>query len=317
MKQMSGIAELLKLGRRRPLDFAARHRLMARAVEHHKVGVRENEIEAELLDAGASPTEAREISDRARAQAEAAAVRAISLPRSASLPVNYYFALGVTPRASLDRVRRAYRERAREIHPDRHVGEMSQATWSSLMTMASDAERILTDSDGRRAYDLLWLRRSREVTRGHATRKERRGDWETRLLWYMAELSDLEERLESQLRHAIELLEHGAAVDPAVYDLHSTVDEYEERVLNVRTQSQVAPPAFEDVAYRVRQETQRKDGLVAELRRGVAILPEGVYSVEERARGRNWVAEAGERLTRVHQAHRHFEVERLKATLAA
>jgi len=314
---MAGIAEFLKLGRKPRLDLHARHQLLMQAIERHEAGIRATEIEAELVGAGCTEAEARRICDEARPFAEAAVMKDIKLPRTSRMPVNYYFALGLTPRASLDRVRMAYRERAREIHPDRHAKEVAGDVWTRMMTVVGDAEQVLGDAEKRRAYDLLWLRRSRDVTRDHATPRERRGDWDTRHLWYMAELSEMEDRIASQLKHVMELLEVGGLLDPALFDLRADVEEYESRILSVRTQAQATPQAFAALAARVRQETQRKDRLLAELIRGIDFLPEGAYSATQRADAMGWVAECGQRLAEAHQAHRAFEVEQLRAGLAA
>ncbi len=60
----------------------------------------------------------------------------------------HYDVLGVTRAASPDDIRRAYRQAAREAHPDRH-GDAS----AGRMAAVNEAWRVLGDPGRRRAYD--------------------------------------------------------------------------------------------------------------------------------------------------------------------
>lgn len=60
----------------------------------------------------------------------------------------YYVILGVARDASRESVRAAYRERARQLHPD-VAGESSTRSFQEL----SEAYAVLGDPERRRAYD--------------------------------------------------------------------------------------------------------------------------------------------------------------------
>jgi hypothetical protein len=64
---------------------------------------------------------------------------------------NYYVVLGVTPTASLEQMRAAYRDKVRIIHPDSAV--VASPTASLQMAEVVRAWSTLSDSDLRRAYD--------------------------------------------------------------------------------------------------------------------------------------------------------------------
>lgn len=67
----------------------------------------------------------------------------------------YYDVLGLTPDASDDEIRRAYRELAKLFHPDRHAGAPDDVQYRSQQVMAriNEAYRALADPDRRRTYD--------------------------------------------------------------------------------------------------------------------------------------------------------------------
>ncbi|MEY2402577.1 MAG: curved DNA-binding protein [Acidimicrobiaceae bacterium] len=69
---------------------------------------------------------------------------------------SHYEVLGVSPRASDDDLRRAYLDRAREEHPDRHVdagaAERADAEWR--MQEVNEAWRVLGNPRRRRRYDI-------------------------------------------------------------------------------------------------------------------------------------------------------------------
>lgn len=247
--------------------------MLLRALQHHRDGVRSTDVEAELQEGGLSPEDARRICDQARRQFEDEVVQQVTLPRTARGPVNYYFALGLTPRATTEQVHSAYRRRAREVHPDRHAHELSAGKWDELMTVVRDAHEVLSDSRTRTAYDVAWLRRSHQVTMRHATRAERRGDWGTRLFWYLADVGEVERRLESGLTSF-----HLDGPDWQILCLG--VDDYEDRVLSTRLQTHTVPRPFSRMAEQVRQELTRKHSGIERLRQVAAAGPEALSPSE-------------------------------------
>ncbi len=76
------------------------------------------------------------------------------------MAVSYYEVLGVAPSASPEEIRRAYRHRARELHPDRQVDaapSSDQGVDASLraMQVLNEAWRVLGDRERRVTYDRL------------------------------------------------------------------------------------------------------------------------------------------------------------------
>src|SRR5437879_2270045 len=117
---LSPLAAILGRSVRGRLSTAQRHQMLQRAVQLHADGVRVNEVEKGLESMGAPADEARAICVEARRRFEEQLTRDVVLPASAYNGANYYIALGVTPRATTDQIRRAYRLKAKELHPDRH-----------------------------------------------------------------------------------------------------------------------------------------------------------------------------------------------------
>lgn len=61
-----------------------------------------------------------------------------------------YDILGVNPKASPDEIKKAFRKKAVECHPDKHAGDKSKETEFKKL---NEAYSILSDSDKRRNYD--------------------------------------------------------------------------------------------------------------------------------------------------------------------
>ncbi len=62
---------------------------------------------------------------------------------------DYYFILGVPSNASLADIKKAYRVKAAEYHPDRNASEMAPAKFHAV----KEAYDVLADEDARAAYD--------------------------------------------------------------------------------------------------------------------------------------------------------------------
>lgn len=67
----------------------------------------------------------------------------------------HYDVLGVTRDASLEEIRRAYRNLAKTFHPDRHAGtpEAVRAHSEQVMATVNEAYHVLSDADRRAEYD--------------------------------------------------------------------------------------------------------------------------------------------------------------------
>ena len=305
---MSGI--LARFGRPKKLTMADRQRLLQRAIEMHRSMTPVPGIIEELQALGAPPDDAKMISGEAQSRVENEVMRNVSLPASAQSDVNYYFLLGITPRATTEAIHRAYRRKAKEVHPDRHTQDFTLDQWHNVMTMVADANAVLSDPDTRRAYDIMWRERSRKVARENRKRGDLRGDWETRYRWEIAEMSEVEEALSALLEQMKRSLDSGATgpvLGPIVRAMEQALDHYEGEMLEIRTQSHSLPPGYSNFAERVRNEMQRKERLVRSVRNLAVWLPEagtpsGAYAVK------GHVESAEEILAEIRQAQHIFEL---------
>ena len=66
---------------------------------------------------------------------------------------DYYKILGVPRNASLKDIKRAYREKALEWHPDKHKGEEEKTKAEKQFQLIAEAYEILSDTDLRGKYD--------------------------------------------------------------------------------------------------------------------------------------------------------------------
>ena len=67
-----------------------------------------------------------------------------------SLMKEYYSILGISETASQDEIKRAYKKKAMEVHPDRHGGDKSkEAEFKKL----NEAYSVLSDEQKKAHYD--------------------------------------------------------------------------------------------------------------------------------------------------------------------
>lgn len=263
---MQGIFSSLSGSKRRTVAAAERQRLVDLARQMHLRLDPSKSVTQALLAAGASDTDAEAISAQAQKLADEEIAATVHLPPSATLEFNYYFLLGVTPRASTARIRRAYRRKAIEVHPDTHAQDFTTGQWNQLMSILTDAHHVLGDPLTRRAYDIFWRRRSREGADGYRRGGERRGDWELRCRWSIAEMGEREEAM-VPLIETLPLASPGTPARAEVISaLRQAADSYEGALIEIRTQSMSLPEDLAGFAHRVRIQMQRKEGLVQAVR---------------------------------------------------
>ncbi|MFY9615843.1 MAG: J domain-containing protein [Candidatus Dormiibacterota bacterium] len=297
---MPGIFSRLTGGKK--LTLAERHQMLVDAMEMHRIGRTPPEVEEELHRRGAQIDEARHITGEALQRVEAELVRTVPMPASAQWPVNYYFILGVTPRATTEQIHRAYRRKAKEVHPDQHHADFTRESWSRLMALISDAQQVLSDPDTRRVYDVIWRERSRKVAVENRKRGDLRGDWETRYRWEVAEMAELEDSLEV-LMEEIRVLQPGSDTSALGSSLERALEDYESELLEIRTQTHTLPEAFRQFGEQVRQEMQRKERLVTQLRKLSQVITGGPGAAPADA-----VAEGERVLLEVRQAQHDFDI---------
>jgi curved DNA-binding protein CbpA len=260
----------------KPLTLTQKHHMMLEAVELYDADKTRAEVEATLRAQGASADEAASVAEQAQAKFEDQLLRTVTLPASASQDVNYYFLLGVTPRASVERIRRSYRRKAKEIHPDRHNLEFTREYWSQLMKLIGEAHEVLTDHDRRRAYDVVWRARSDKVAAENRRKGDLSGDWETRYRWEMAELSELEDEIAELLEEIKSVTADGTPITDARLRLATALNHYEAEVLELRAQTHSLPPQLLRFGDTVRYEMQRKEHLISGTQQLIAWLPQAL-----------------------------------------
>ena len=64
---------------------------------------------------------------------------------------DYYAVLGIDKKSSLEEIKKAYREKAKEHHPDRNIGDALSA---SKFQEIQEAFEVLSDSQKRSVYDM-------------------------------------------------------------------------------------------------------------------------------------------------------------------
>lgn len=266
--------------RARGLSGAERDRLAADAVRLQREMTPDDRVVAALQEQGAPPPVAAEINLQARARVDREVAASVRLPASSRREINYYFLLGVTPVAAADQIHRAYRRKAKDVHPDRHGSEFVIDQWQDLMTVVADASDVLTDPRKRRAYDVFWRDRSHSVAMRYRKKGEQRGDLETRYLWEIAAMAELEDAISLRLNELEGELRDGADVTTAAVALCRALEEYEGRMIEIRTDTYGFPDHLAGFSDRVRAEMQRKERLVRALRQLLPRTPDRVAAAD-------------------------------------
>jgi molecular chaperone DnaJ len=70
--------------------------------------------------------------------------------RATIMPTTHYHTLGVTPSATVEQIRRAYRALAKSLHPDVNPAKDAAAKFARIAA----AYEVLSDARARREYDL-------------------------------------------------------------------------------------------------------------------------------------------------------------------
>lgn len=263
---MPGLLSRFSRGEKKP-TVAELHQFTITALRMFREGTSREDVLAFLEAEGAPSGEAERIVTETKERTDQELARSVQLPATAREPLNYYFVLGVTPSASVERIRRAYRRKAKIVHPDAHHFEFSRESWDRLMTLIGDAHSVLTNSLTRRAYDVVWREASRKVAAANRRRGENRGDFETRYRWEMAVVAEEEERLADALEELQSALPTGGVPVGAAESITAALDRYEGELLEIRNDTHALPPQFLRFGDLVRYEMQRKERMLPALRR--------------------------------------------------
>jgi curved DNA-binding protein CbpA len=229
-------------------------------------GMTREAVEADLRKQGLRPKDATLMAETARTQFEADLRRRVVLPPSARSEANYYFILGVTPRAKADRIHRNYHRVSMEVDQYRRESELEEKAWQRLSVLLGDADRVLCDPLTRAAYDLVWRERSQRVTAENPRRDGKRGDWETRDRWQVAELGEMEEQLNILLDELERAVGSGAGWAALTTALARAADAYEAKIVEIRTHSHFRPQHLQKFSQDVRHLMTRKESLAEHLR---------------------------------------------------
>lgn len=298
---MPGI--LSRFSRDKRPSVAQLHELTITSLRMYREGATREEVHAALVAAGAPEGDAARIVAETKQRTDQELVRSVALPASAQEDFNYYFVLGVTPTASTEQIKRAYRRKAMIVHPDQHHFDFSKESWARLMTLMGDAHSVLTNPLSRRAYDVVWRARSVRVAAANRRRGENRGDWETRYRWEMASLAEDEELISEALEDVRTGVDSAGVPIGAADAIALAVDKYESEILEIRNQTHGLPPAFLRFGDLVRYEMQRKERMVPSLRKLIDSLAHGDAEAVKRQ-----LAVAEKALETVREAQDNFEV---------
>ena len=87
-------------------------------------------------------------------------------PATASQFEDYYAILGLAPGATSEEVRKAYRKRSLDVHPDRYKGEDPDGATAEFLKLTR-AKEVLEDDKARAAFE--------NVIKARAMHKEKQG----------------------------------------------------------------------------------------------------------------------------------------------
>ena len=79
--------------------------------------------------------------------------------------LTHYDVIGVSPIATLDEIKAAYKKKALAMHPDKHANLTTEE--QSLFKKITDAYELLSDEETRRAYDMQLRRKSPNTMATH------------------------------------------------------------------------------------------------------------------------------------------------------
>ena len=291
---------LSRLYRSKKLTPNSRYELFLKAIQLHS-SLTTSEVEEYLLSLRVSKTEAESIATSALERYEAQLSRETSLPESSHEHINYYFVLGINPKASTEEIQKAYRLKVKFIHPDQRIVEFDENSYSKAMKILGDAKKTLSDPVKRRAYDALWHHKSRQITKENSKPEERRGDWETRFRWNLAEIGQMEEVVLENLYVIERAYKNRALHEAQLKSFNELVEKYEGDILELRTQSYAFPETFVQVADQVLQEMHRKEKLIRQLN---ALIKETFDSTNYLSLLSNTVSIAKE----IREKHHLFEI---------
>ncbi|MEC8284138.1 MAG: J domain-containing protein, partial [SAR324 cluster bacterium] len=76
--------------------------------------------------------------------------------RTSAVGQNYYELLGISPKATVSEIRKAYHEKLKEYHPDRH--QNAEFDWirqqaESMTRLLGEAYEVLVHEEQRKRYD--------------------------------------------------------------------------------------------------------------------------------------------------------------------
>mmetsp|Transcript_13435 Transcript_13435/g.22121 ORF Transcript_13435/g.22121 Transcript_13435/m.22121 type:complete len:407 (+) Transcript_13435:110-1330(+) len=97
------------------------------------------------------------------------------MPIRAEEFVDHYELLGCSPQTPFAELKKAYHKKLREFHPDKRQTSL-HGIGHQITEKLNDAWAVLSSSDKKEAYDILWHRHQREQSEGKENNQRRRPD---------------------------------------------------------------------------------------------------------------------------------------------